>query len=482
MPTNTPNFALKTYNDTTDGTQTFLTFRGDVAGVTNSNMTKIDDALKTHADGIALLNSTKGAIPVNANYVSSSLFQATNVAGITSYVNNTMIALKLNQTITGTTSLQIDALAPKLLLKIDVNGNFTNVTAGDLVVNRIYLFRYDSSSTGQWVLITTAAPNVDNTTIVYSGTPKVIAHADTSSQASVTNTGNAVIQSIGLDGMGHVTSITSADMSGGLAADGRLTLVSGNPYPTTDHTGTTLYYTPFAGNRIALYDNTSSIWKTYTFTEITLLLGGWAANTNFDVFAYHNGTSPALELSSWVSDTARSGALVRQDGILVKPGTNGTRRFMGTIRTTSQGLVENGETKRFVWNMYNQLQRPMYKTSGYDPHDYNSATERVWNNNTSHKVEFVQGLPQFTGVTVCALSKTFSPAQVTRIGIGLDGTSSDRHFGVAGLNGVNMGAIAGDGGGAYIDAGYHFLYAIQSSETNGTHSFDTYYMRAFNAG
>lgn len=45
--------------------------------------------------------------------------------------------------------------------------------------------------------------------ITTSGTI-TISHADTSSQASVTNSGRTYIQSIGVDGMGHVTSISSA--------------------------------------------------------------------------------------------------------------------------------------------------------------------------------------------------------------------------------------------------------------------------------
>lgn len=51
--------------------------------------------------------------------------------------------------------------------------------------------------------------SVSGSPITSSGTI-TISHADTSSQASVTNSGRTYIQSIGVDGMGHVTSISSA--------------------------------------------------------------------------------------------------------------------------------------------------------------------------------------------------------------------------------------------------------------------------------
>jgi phage-related tail fiber protein len=70
---------------------------------------------------------------------------------------------------------------------------------------------------GDGITLDGSAPNekvkadVDGTTIVLSGTSpnKKIAHADTSNQSSITNSGGTVIQSIAVDGMGHVTSMSS---------------------------------------------------------------------------------------------------------------------------------------------------------------------------------------------------------------------------------------------------------------------------------
>jgi hypothetical protein len=51
-----------------------------------------------------------------------------------------------------------------------------------------------------------------------------LAHADTSSQSSVDNSGNTFIQDITVDGFGHVTGLASATVSIG---DGTITVTAG---------------------------------------------------------------------------------------------------------------------------------------------------------------------------------------------------------------------------------------------------------------
>src|SRR3990167_6078136 len=74
-----------------------------------------------------------------------------------------------------------------------------------------------------------------------------------------------------------------------LGCDGRLTLTSGVPVTTVSVTdATTIYFTPYVGNRCALCDGAN--WRHVTFSETSLSLGTNAANTNWDVFAYLAGT------------------------------------------------------------------------------------------------------------------------------------------------------------------------------------------------
>ena len=55
-------------------------------------------------------------------------------------------------------------------------------------------------------------------------------------------------------------------------SDFRLTLTSGTPVLTADTTGTTLYLTPFRGNRLALWNTTESLWEVLAFAEQSIAL------------------------------------------------------------------------------------------------------------------------------------------------------------------------------------------------------------------
>src|SRR5262245_40735011 len=112
---------------------------------------------------------------------------------------------------------------------------------------------------------------------------------------------------------------------------GRLTLTTGTPVTTSDVTdAATLYWTPFVGNRIALYDGTK--WNGKTFVETSLRLAGITAGKNYDVFVIGNGPQLALQLSTaWTSNTVRAESLTTQDGITVR-SSDIRYRWLGTLR------------------------------------------------------------------------------------------------------------------------------------------------------
>jgi hypothetical protein len=173
---------------------------------------------------------------------------------------------------------------------------------------------------------------------------------------------------------------------------GRLTLTGGVPITTSDViAATTLYYTPYIGNQIALYDSTFTCWRAYTFTERSLSLSGLAASTPRDIFIYDNAGTITLESVAWTNDTTRAAALATQDNILVQSG-NPHKRYLGMIRTTGTiGQCEDSVTKRFVWNHYNRVWRRMAVGSA-SSHTYNSAAVRSWNNDATLRVEFIIGV------------------------------------------------------------------------------------------
>jgi hypothetical protein len=183
-----------------------------------------------------------------------------------------------------------------------------------------------------------------------------------------------------------------ADGAGLIAVcNGRLTTESGVPVSTADRTAQgTLYFTPYEGNQIGLY--TGSAWETLTFTEKSLALTV-TSGKNYDVFAYNNAGTLALELSAeWTNDSTRADALTTQDGVIVKSGAL-TRRWLGTIRASGSNVTEDSLVKQFVWNAYNQVHKAVIKTGG-TAHSYNSGTIRGFNNDSSTLVEFILGAAQ----------------------------------------------------------------------------------------
>jgi hypothetical protein len=244
---------------------------------------------------------------------------------------------------------------------------------------------------------------------------------------------------------------------------GRLTLTTGVSVTTADVTGgTVLYWAPYKGNRIGLYDGAGT-WTVYAATEKSLSLGALSNATPYDIFMYDNSGTPTLEALAWTNGTTRATALTTQDGILVKTGAT-TRRYLGTIYTSAAGQCEDSLTKRFVWNYYNRARRPFRKREATGSWTYTAASYRYWNNSSANKVELVIGVSedpaylQFVGN-----GKHSSNAGYAAIcAIGLDRTNADD-------SSVMSGAGITDGGGAiaaavfneFLAVGYHYLALLE---------------------
>jgi len=138
----TTNLGLSIYSEASGSATNFSVFRGAVAGNT-SNMTIIDNFAGETSASILSLQSN-AFTHVAASYISTNYYEA-SVSTITSYVTNMLINLKLNVTITGSTTINISELGVKTLKKINVEGNLVDLASGDLKINRNYLFKYDGT-------------------------------------------------------------------------------------------------------------------------------------------------------------------------------------------------------------------------------------------------------------------------------------------------------------------------------------------------
>lgn len=181
-------------------------------------------------------------------------------------------------------------------------------------------------------------------------------------------------------------------------AFGRLTLESGVPVSTTDQSNKSIvYYTPYNGSNISLYNTSTGRWNTINFTQTSLTLSGLTVDRNYDIFAYNNGGTLALELVSWTNDTTRSVSIVTQDGVYCR-STDLSRRYLGTIRSTGINTTSDTNAQRLVWNMNNRVLRKVFKETATGPWTYSSAVWRALNN-TQSKIDIVSGLSNLINLT-----------------------------------------------------------------------------------
>jgi hypothetical protein len=236
--------------------------------------------------------------------------------------------------------------------------------------------------------------------------------------------------------------------------DGRLTLTTSTPVTTADVTAaTTLRWSAYGGNRVALYNGAT--WDMITFASDRTVAVPATTDTNYDVYIYNNAGTATLELTAWSTSTAGGGsratALTTQDGVLVKSGTP-TRRYLGMMRTTGvSGQTEDSVTKRLVWNYYHRSPRRLYVFEDDTSWSYTSAVWRSLNNATTNRVEFVCGFSEdpvyFTHHFVVTGATGFG-------GIALNATNTSDAHGKAWSAGSAFGVSVYED---EITANYHFL-------------------------
>lgn len=181
---------------------------------------------------------------------------------------------------------------------------------------------------------------------------------------------------------------------------GRLTLVSNTPAPSSDTTGaTTIYFTPYLGNVISLWNSTLSAWENFNFTQISISIVGLATDTNFDLFVYNSSGTPTLFAIGWTNNTTRATALASQNGVLVASGSP-IYRYVGTFRTNigASATTEDSSSLRLLWNYYNRITRNLFRQESTASWTYALLTQRYQFNSSNNRLDVVCGEPQ--GVNV----------------------------------------------------------------------------------
>lgn len=253
-------------------------------------------------------------------------------------------------------------------------------------------------------------------------------------------------------------------------AQGRLTLATGDPENASGTTGgTTLYYTPYNGDKIGLWNSADSRWELLTFAETTLSLSGLASGSVFDIFAYDNAGTLTLQAVQWSASGAGSGArasaISRRNGVYVK--TSDDRRYLGTIRTTTTGTTDDNEQNRYVWNVDNRISKNMLKQmTGIGQYFYSSTAWRAANNSTDHQIRLVAGLPVAIRVDGGMNSAPSATAGSAQAGIGFNTTTVNSSQIWASRPGTTDQVLVTAFANFQVQIGYHYFQLLERGGTN----------------
>lgn len=206
-------------------TGSLLNLSGDaVVFITAAAEDILQEADLTAGTGISIAGAT---ITNTAPDQTVSLTEGSNVTITGTYPNFTIAATDTNTTYSAGTLLDLDGTTFNVDLSelntstndnhgayfvvVDTTNNQRKLTKANINISG---FNNDAGYTTNVGDITGVTAGSGITGGGTSGTV-TISHADTSSQASVNNSGNTVIQDVTLDTYGHVTGLTSTTIAGG---------------------------------------------------------------------------------------------------------------------------------------------------------------------------------------------------------------------------------------------------------------------------
>ncbi len=278
------------------------------------------------------------------------------------------------------------------------------------------------------------------------------------------------------------------------APQGRLTLATGVPVMALTQSGkTTLYYTPYVGDLVPIYDG--SAMTPTAFSEISVATtdttknpAAIGANKVNDWFVWNDGGTMRLSHGpDWTDDTTRSAgtALVMVNGIYLNsvaitngPGASrGT--YVGTTRSNASSQLDHkfgslaadgGEGWFGVWNAYNRVYATTMVRTSTDSWTYNVVAWRAPNGSSTYRVYMVRGINEDCVQATYNSYMLAGAASGVGAGVGVDSTTA--FSGTTALNGSS--SVSQTGNGMYSGLpglGFHWITALEYTTTTTAGTF-----------
>jgi hypothetical protein len=263
---------------------------------------------------------------------------------------------------------------------------------------------------------------------------------------------------------------------GGGETCGRLTVISGDA--AGQGISDTIFYTPYMGDQVPLYNGES--WKYKEFSELALPLAPYASSnvtngTLHDVFMYLDGDTPKIDLTAWneivdnggnIQDQTRIDPLTSLGGILVAT-SDPKRRYLGTIKVDSSGQTSNTVDRRLVWNMSNRTNEVCDDQRPFASYSIGPTGWRRLGGSDFH-IEFVNGISggTYTGF-LSVLTSGGAGNRYMSLATAVNGPvqpelQAARTF----PNVANVQTTLATSGIMTAKVGLNVLYALEAIETN----------------
>lgn len=306
-----------------------------------------------------------------------------------------------------------------------------------------------------------------------------------------------------LDGGGtQYWGIVSSGGSGGggglRSPGGRITLTSGTPVMGSSvASATTVYYSPYAGNTIPIYDGTVMVATTFaeisqTTTDTVKSPAAVAATKIYDLFVWNDaGTIRCTRGPAWTNLVLRGYTLTLVNGTLLNTSTitNGPAAlrgtYVGTIGSNSGSTIDfiygtagsSGLAGVFnVWNAYNRVNVGCMVIDTAASYTYTSATIRQAHASTAMQVSFLVGISEdavTANYTNLCTTSGLNAINSVQIGLGFDSitTFSTKGFFQPGVANTLTGTPS-----AYAiwnpGVGSHYVAALEASDSLNANTFN----------